>query len=580
MMIHRRLFFIGIVLITLSGCSFHKYSSVEVDGSGLPQSSACIAEIIECRVAERVPHAVGRSLKVSFLIDNSLKGETALVKVKGGKAEISAGRVRGLVFGAGLLLREIRYDDGCFRIQDGEYRFVPEKPFRQCYIARHFDNWYHRATSEEIIRYIEDMALWGINSIHMHLDYPMVDAATASPEDFAVFSKTSHAIASILRSLDLDLTTIGGENSAPGNMPEQFKAVPNKDPRRGDNTWNVCPSKPGATDYLLSLRQQSLDRYADIPLSGFVYWPYDEGGCACEECSPWGGNGYVKLMEKMSRKNMAMYPGALNLVSTWVFDDDDWEMFYKYLETQDWVDYLIVDSHEDFPRYPLEHPVPGGIPIVTFPEISMWGRYPWGGFGATALPNRLERLFRQVEGVVSGFQLYSEGIYEDINKIVVEGLYANPSKGSDDILEEYASYELPGIDTRDFKKFIHLLERTHKTRIEGRGLTKGNYFSNFIKEGDSLELEEKTSMAAEALELAKKLDSQILPSMKNCWRWRLLYLRAVIDNEVYSSREIHTLLADEAYEEICRMYHAEIQMDKVRSGIQPSGMTAPPVLIE
>ena len=38
---------------------------------------------------------------------------------------------------------------------------------RIAYMARHFDDWYHRAGADEIIRYVEDLALWGINGFHM-----------------------------------------------------------------------------------------------------------------------------------------------------------------------------------------------------------------------------------------------------------------------------------------------------------------------------------------------------------------------------------------------------------------------------
>jgi hypothetical protein len=47
---------------------------------------------------------------------------------------------------------------------------------------------------------------------------------------------------------------------------------------------------------------------------------------------------------------------------------------------------LLADAHEDFPRYPLDAGVPGNLPLLNFPEISMWGNWPWGGFGANPQP--------------------------------------------------------------------------------------------------------------------------------------------------------------------------------------------------
>jgi len=47
----------------------------------------------------------------------------------------------------------------------------------------------------------------------------------------------------------------------------------------------------------------------------------------------------------------------------------------------------MVDDHDDFPRWPLDHGggKVGGLPLLNFPEISMWGRSPWGGYGFNPL---------------------------------------------------------------------------------------------------------------------------------------------------------------------------------------------------
>ena len=171
-----------------------------------------------------------------------------------------------------------------------------------------------------------------------------------------------------------------------------------------------------------------------LKIDYFNYWPFDEGGCECEQCKPWGGNGFLRLIERLHALNETAHPHAKTMVSTWVFHDDDWAGLYKWLENIDWVDYILADFHREFPKYPLEHSVPKGIPIVTFPEISMWGRDPWGGYGATALPKRFARLFHQAERVTGGFMIYSEGIYEDINKWIVNGLYVDPKADLDELL--------------------------------------------------------------------------------------------------------------------------------------------------
>ena len=44
--------------------------------------------------------------------------------------------------------------------------------------------------------------------------------------------------------------------------------------------------------------------------------------------------------------------------------------------------------------------------MVNFPEVSMWGRSPWGGWGANPLPTRFEVLWKQTEGKVFGGMPY------------------------------------------------------------------------------------------------------------------------------------------------------------------------------
>ena len=549
------------------------YSRMEIDVSSLPNERAFFRNVVLSRLWDRTPPSDAAAiLTVRFAEDASLSGEIATVKVADSVAEIRGGRFRSMVFGAGLLLRTIRYGEKTFELEDGEYRFEPANPIRIAYTSRHFDNWYQRASAEEVMRYVEDLALWGINGIHTQmdsLDYSVMHFARPTASERAVFEATSVAIGERVSSLDMEQITCGGNNCAPADRSKQFHAVPH----RGTSLFNVCPERPGALDYLVSNHKEYLDRIQKLPIKGWIYWPYDEGGCGCERCMPWGGNGYVKLIERLCSMNDAAHPGGHHYVSTWLFDNEDWEMFYKYLENQDWIDAIIVDSHTDFPRYPLEHPVPKNIPVVTFPEISMWGRFPWGGTGANPLPARFERLYRQCQKIAKGFELYSEGIFEDVNKMVVNGMYINPKRSANDVLADYARYELPGCDPSDFVALCAKLENIYETRLynEDEG-----YIVNYLVEGDPKELEQRLTVAREARLLAEKIDRSILPTMRRCWRWRQLYLRALIDEAVYATRDIRTPSVIPAYKELAALYHAERQVAGLYNG-DWRGWTCPPL---
>jgi hypothetical protein len=37
-----------------------------------------------------------------------------------------------------------------------------------------------------------------------------------------------------------------------------------------------------------------------ISLGFIVMWPYDQGGCTCSHCAPWGTNGFLKVAEPLA----------------------------------------------------------------------------------------------------------------------------------------------------------------------------------------------------------------------------------------------------------------------------------------
>jgi hypothetical protein len=72
---------------------------------------------------------------------------------------------RGVLFGVGKLLRASRFDQGGFTPGTWRGRSVPTCPVRGIYLATHFANFYETAPAEEVQEYVEDLALWGINSV-------------------------------------------------------------------------------------------------------------------------------------------------------------------------------------------------------------------------------------------------------------------------------------------------------------------------------------------------------------------------------------------------------------------------------
>ena len=565
-------FSIALCAASLAVSSFAgSYSRIDCDASALPAERRFLSDVVASRVEKRTePSDKAAALKVCFVLDAAIHGENARVSVKDGSATVAAGRFRGLVQGAGALLRSIRYGRETFEAADGEIEFAPKKGLRMAYFARHFHNWYHYASAEELCEYIDDLALAGHNAFKFQCGYPTADRAAEGKDEIRRFLDVSAKAVARVHALDCGFCAGGGSNQAPLDTPEALRGFPNSDPKRGNLGFNVCPSKPEGMEFLCNYRKKQLAelKATGEPVDYFVYWPFDEGGCECDGCKPWGGNGFLKLIEKFDALNKAAFPGVKTIISTWTFHDDDWEGLYRWIEGGGEVDYVLADSHTDFPKYPLEHPVPKDVPVVTFPEISMWGRAPWGGFGATALPHRFERLFRQAERISGGFMHYSEGNYEDVNKAVVVGLYVDPSTDADSILRKYASYEFARANPEDFVRLCALFEENH--RFPGRGV-----FPKFKDVADDdPKLAECRARAAAAREIAARMDAAIAPALSTAWRWRLVYLRALIDVEIFNAKSGAPEPARPYFDELVKIYHAERQLaDWRRTG--KAGYTTP-----
>ncbi len=534
---------------TLASAGAGEFSRIEADVSALPEANRFVGRLVAERVGERVPPSDAAGVfKVRFALDPKMAEDTAAVRVKGAEAEVRAPRFRTLISGAGRLLKSFRYRRDRFEAADGSYDFKAAKSVRIAYLARHFASPYMQLDAPFMCRYIDDLVLDGINAFNTQTTVPGVDAVrlkhdTAERDRFLAVSKE---IVAHLRTLDCGTTGGGGGNQAAGDTDPAIRSEKNTNPRVPETGFNVCPSKPAGKKFLMDRQRRSLERMKDrgLDIRFLTHFPYDEGGCGCAKCRPWGCNGYIRMCEDFHPLNKAAFPDAKEIMSTWFFEEKEFAGLWEYLKTHDWIDYLEIDDFgSDYPQYPLDHPIPNShTKIITFPEISMWGRIPWGGFGAVAYPKMLERIFRKCEKAVEGFRYYSEGLFEDINKAVVTELYIDPSTTSSDILARYAAYHFPGVDPADFLRLVDLFEKNHRPYM----------------------MESASADAAKTLAL--KMDGEILPTMKGSWRWRLVYLRAMIDPEICGTEDLQPDSARPYFDELVKIYHVEKQLDQHLEG--------------
>jgi len=476
----------------------------------------------------------------------------AIEAVQGG-VRIAGGDDRGLLYGVGKFLRHARRDGDQLVGTGWTGQSVPAKPVRGMYFASHFHNVYHDAPLEVVIRYVEDLALWGCNALSVWFDmhhYQGIDdpAAQAMVARLRAILQAAEAVG-----MRPGLTTLANEGFA--STPEGLKA----DWTAGHDGYfrapgghyhcEVCPRKPGGLELVLQTRRQVLEAFRGIDL-GFIWlWPYDQGGCTCSACTPWGVNGFLYTCEALIPLLATHFPNAQTVLSTWYFDhfvQGEWDGLTQHLASAPMagIDYLMIDDFGGFPEYPLRQGVPGGLPVVGFPEISMQGNGPWGGFGANPRPRHWGEYWRQVGGLLQGSFPYSEGIYEDVNKVLILQFEWAPDRSAADILREYAAGYFGASAAGPVATVMEQLE-------EDGALHTGYGPGGPTFQAGALDM--APGCLAELDRVAATLPAAVLAS----WRWRLLWLRAAITTELRRSGKAMSERLDAYFGELSTIYHAE-----------------------
>jgi len=498
-----------------------------------------IANVLARQVAQRCEASAvtdGETpLKVELTIAPGIGKEGFRIEDRpGGGVRIVGNDARGLLYGVGKLLRTSRYALGGFTLGDWRGTSIPEKPVRGIYFATHFHNFYHDAPIVEVQRYVEDVGLWGLNTLIVWYDMHHFNGFD-SPEAVE-FRKRIKAICSAARHVGLDVGFACVANEGYANSPPAIRANV-KGMRGAAFPTDICTSKPEGRRYVLDNFARLYDWAGDLQPKWVMLWPYDSGGCGCEQCQPWGHGGYLRIAEPLATLARQKFPGVNVMLSTWFFNGEEWAGLSRAFTTRpDWVDFLLAEPAflAGTPNAPPAYPSPAKLPLVGFPEISMVGWPAWGGFGANPLPTRYEREWKAVKTQWQGGFPYSEGIFEDINKVLFASFYWKADITADEALREYIAFEYSPDVVDLVLPAIRMLEKNVRPH------------------------ERVGSWSLKARELMEQADSRLTGQARQAWRWRILLLRARIDAQLYLNRgAMQGRVLHDAFQELTRIYHAQ-----------------------
>ena len=419
-------------------------------------------------------------------------------------------------------------------------------PVGGIYFATHFHNFYHDAPIDEVQRYIEDLSLWGYNTLIVW--YDMHHFNGWDDPKAVEFRSRIRQFAEAAKAVGVGVGFGVVVNEGYGNSPAELRADM-RGMRGAMMPSDICISKPEGQKYVLKNFAQFFDWTTDLHPSHVWIWPYDSGGCGCTQCQPWGNGGFLRAAEPLARLIREKSPGVKIILSTWYMDKKEWAGLAQAFQTRPgWVDYLLSEADTDA----FKNGSPGGLPLVGFPEISMNGMWPWGGFGANPQPTAFQRYWDSVKKPLHGGFPYSEGIYEDINKVLFAQFFWDPMRSATEILKEYAAYEFSPEVTDEALSVIETLDRNHHFRW-WPGLLEGytEWFpsKNVMPQSDP--------GAEKAYETAKSIDAKLTPQARHAWRWRIVFLRTLLDAELKRNGGRPNEACEEAFLELTRIYHAQ-----------------------
>ncbi|MBP1991498.1 hypothetical protein [Paenibacillus eucommiae] len=425
---------------------------------------------------------------------------------------------RGVLYGLGKLLRLINFT------ADGEEgrRFPaldlvsrPEKPVRGIYFATHFGNWYCHAELAEVQAYLEDLALWGVNELLVWFDishYRSLEEGRPMLERLKTFESYAREVG--MRTGRTAVSNEGflgqvgqGRAMLRTNAFDELDYHPlrSRDRVFGGYDTDICPSKPEGRAMVLHNKRMYFSELAEV--QSFWLWPYDQGGCNCPECLPWPRT-FMELNRELANSLQEAVPGIDVNVSAWWFEghrkgEDD--AFFAYLAEDDkqeasWFKYVMAGAIEAR-RWKLGGRVlPARHPVVLFPEISMFDSVPWGGKGGNPAPRRFAAEYAELSSGLAGAFPYSEGRYEDLNKVLWAQMMWHSEAKIEQIVEEYCRFYFGAEVEKEAAQLVFDMEDI----LTGSGQGKS-----------AQQLDE--SVAA--------IRDRLKPWARDGWRWLLLELR-------------------------------------------------------
>lgn len=358
---------------------------------------------------------------------------------QGGIGVVVAGNdARGVLFGVGRLLRELRMGRGRVSVPaDLRIASAPRMALRGHQLGyRPKTNSYDGWDLDQWERYIRDLAVFGTNAVE--LIPPRSDDAADSPHFPRPPLEMMAGMARLADDYGLDV----------------WLWYPALDRDYDDPTTVEAAVKEWA------------DVFAKLPRVDAVFVPGGDPGHTRPKA-------LMALLEKQAASLRRHHPRAQLWVSPQGSTQEWLDEFLAILRGEPaWLAGVVFGPQVRMSLAELRAAVPARYPIRGYPDIThtINCQHPvpdWDLAYALTLdrepinPRPLDQaaIFRMYRGATIGFLTYSEGCNDDVNKFIWSGLGWDPDATVIDLLRDYARYFLGEAEAEGFAQGLLALER-------------------------------------------------------------------------------------------------------------------------
>ncbi|MCX7007980.1 MAG: hypothetical protein NTY53_12165 [Kiritimatiellaeota bacterium] len=323
---------------------------------------------------------------------------------------------------------------------------APAKPFpvRECYCPAHFGNAYEAMGPREMAAYLAELKWMGFNRYGDWITTTDVcnpytsDAAWDLAKEQLDRKKKAFLAA---QKLGLELNLIVTPNHVYLDQLRPAYAA-KKGPRIQGQL--ICPSDPEGRKIILANFERWFNDFADagLRLNAFTAFAYDYGGCDCEKCRPWIIT-FAKLMKEVHAIARRRHPDIEPWFCSWWWTPEEHTQFNDWAaqEAPGWLKAMTMHIEYGQTR-PKDVAVPAGCRKLAFVHIGYGDQRDsevYGRQGAVIAPHRLPETLRELrQRGFEGFQAYSEGVFDDVNKTLLAGLGSGHFDDAESSLRAYA----------------------------------------------------------------------------------------------------------------------------------------------